>query len=108
MNTLFKALSHPVRRRIIAMLRAGPLASGDIASAFDMSWPTITGHLNALKDARLVSPERDGVSIRYRLEISAVEEAMAFLMDIAGAGPAPDAAQSPQQPATRPGEEDPS
>ena len=34
MNTLFKALSHPVRRRIIAMLRSGPLASGDIAAAF--------------------------------------------------------------------------
>jgi DNA-binding transcriptional ArsR family regulator len=88
MNTLFKALSHPVRRRIIEMLRPGPLASGDIAAAFDMSWPTITGHLNALKDAGLVSPERDGQSIRYRLEISAVEEALAFLLDIAGTGQA--------------------
>lgn len=86
MNTLFKALSHPVRRRIIEMLRQGPMASGDIAAAFDMSWPTVTGHLNALKDAGLVSPEREGASIRYRLEISAVEEAMAFLMDIAGTG----------------------
>ena len=35
MNTLFKALSHPVRRRIVAMLRAGPLASGDIAATFE-------------------------------------------------------------------------
>lgn len=86
MNTVFKALSHPVRRRIIEMLRSGPLASGDIASAFDMSWPTITGHLNALKEAGLVSPERDAQTIRYRLEISAVEEALAFLMDIAGTG----------------------
>ena len=86
MNTLIKALSHPVRRRIIAMLRSGPLASGDIAAAFDMSWPTVTGHLHALKEAGLVSPERDGASIRYRLEISAVEEAMAFLMDITGTG----------------------
>ena len=86
MNALFKALSHPVRRRIIEMLRKGPMASGDIAAAFDMSWPTVTGHLNALKDAGLVSPEREGASIRYRLEISAVEEAMAFLMDIAGTG----------------------
>jgi DNA-binding transcriptional ArsR family regulator len=91
MNTLFKALSHPVRRRIIAMLRAGPLASGDIAAAFAMSWPTITGHLNALKEAGLVSPERQGQTIRYRLEISAVEEAMAFLMDIADAGSRADA-----------------
>ena len=86
MNTLFKALSHPVRRRIVAMLRAGPLASGDIAATFDMSWPTITGHLNALKEAGLVSAKRDGQTIRYRLEISAIEEAMAFLMDIAGTG----------------------
>ena len=86
MNSLFKALSHPVRRTIIEMLRAGPMTSGDIAAAFDMSWPTITGHLNALKDAGLVSPEREGQTIRYRLEISAVEEAMAFLMDIAGTG----------------------
>lgn len=90
MNTVFKALSHPVRRRIIEMLRTGPLASGDIASAFDMSWPTITGHLNALKEAGLVSPERTGQTIRYRLEISAVEEALAFLMDIAGTGRAAD------------------
>lgn len=86
MNSLFKALSHPVRRRIIEMLRPGPLASGDIAAAFDMSWPTITGHLNALKEAGLVSPEREGQTIRYRLEISAVEEGLAFLMDIAGTG----------------------
>ena len=86
MNTLFKALSHPVRRRIVAMLRAGPLASGDIAATFDMSWPTITGHLNALKEAGLVSAERDGQTIRYRLEISAIEEAMAFLRDSAGTG----------------------
>ena len=86
MNSLFKALSHPVRRRIIEMLRTGPRASGDIASAFEMSWPTITGHLNALKEAGLISPERSGQTIRYRLDISAVEEALAFLMDIAGTG----------------------
>lgn len=86
MNSLFKALSHPVRRQIIAMLRQGPMGSGDIAAAFDMSWPTITGHLNALKEAELVSTEKHGQSVRYRLEISAVEEALAFLMDLGGTG----------------------
>ncbi len=96
MNSLFKALSHPVRRRIIEMLRPGPLASGDIAAAFDMSWPTITGHLNALKEAGLVSPERESQTIRYRLEISAVEEGLAFLMDIAGTGRT--AADPPSEP----------
>jgi len=98
MNAVFKALSHPVRRRIIEMLRPAPLASGDIASAFDMSWPTITGHLNALKDAGLVNPERTGQTIRYRLEISAVEEALAFLMDIAGTGKgSPETPKEPPQ-----------
>jgi ArsR family transcriptional regulator len=86
MNSVFKALSHPVRRRIIDMLRDGPRSSGDIAAAFDIAWPTITGHLTALKDAGIVESERDGASIRYRLNISAVEEAMAFLMDLMGAG----------------------
>lgn len=86
MNTLFKALSHPTRRQIVAMLRAGPKASGEIAAAFDMAWPTITGHLTTLKEAGLVEAERDGASIVYRLNISAVEEAMAFLMDILGTG----------------------
>ena len=86
MNDVFKALGHPVRRQIVAMLRDGPLPSGDIAQAFDMSWPTITGHLTALKDAGLVEAERQGSTIRYRLVISAAEEAVAFLMDLVGAG----------------------
>lgn len=86
MNDVFKALGHPVRRQIVAMLRNGPLPSGDIAQAFDMSWPTVTGHLTALRDAGLVQAERHGSSIRYRLVISAAEEALAFLMDIMGAG----------------------
>ena len=85
MNSVFKALSHPVRRRIVAMLRAGPMASGDIAQAFDIAWPTITGHLTALKEAGLVETERNGASIRYRLNISAVEEALAFLLAVMGA-----------------------
>jgi DNA-binding transcriptional ArsR family regulator len=86
MNLVFKALSHPVRRRIVAMLRERPMSSGDIAAAFDMAWPSITGHLNALKDAGLVEAEKAGTSVRYRLDISAAEEAVAFLMDLAGTG----------------------
>lgn len=83
MNLVFKALSHPVRRQIIAMLQAGPLASGEIAAAFDMAWPSVTGHLTALKDAGLVDAERDGSTIRYRLNISAAQEALGFLLEMA-------------------------
>ena len=93
MNLMFKALAHPVRRSIVAMLRQGPMTSGDIAAAFDMAWPTITGHLNALKDAGLVDAEKQGTTVRYRLNISAAEEAVAFLMQLFGAG-----AQAPAPP----------
>jgi DNA-binding transcriptional ArsR family regulator len=82
MNAIFKALAHPVRRQIIDMLRPGPLTSGDIAAAFDASWPTVTGHLAVLRDAGLIDSERDGTQIRYRLSISAIEEALAFLLDL--------------------------
>ena len=91
MSQVFKALSHPVRRRIVEMLRDGPMASGDIAAAFDMAWPTITGHLTALRDAGLVETEREGASIRYRLNLSAVEEALAFLLDLIGPAASPSA-----------------
>ncbi|MDR3510871.1 MAG: metalloregulator ArsR/SmtB family transcription factor [Caulobacteraceae bacterium] len=86
MNQVFKALSHPARRKIVAMLREGPMASGEIAGAFDMAWPSVTAHLSALKEAGLVETERDGASIRYRLNISAVEEAVGFLLALVGAG----------------------
>jgi DNA-binding transcriptional ArsR family regulator len=87
MNGVFKALSHPARRQIVAMLRERPMQSGEIAAAFDMSWPTITGHLTTLKDAGLVDAERDGTAIRYRLRISALEEALALLLDLVDSTP---------------------
>jgi len=80
MNLIFKALGHPARRQIIAMLQEGPLTSGEIAAEFDMAWPSVTGHLAALKEADLVETERDGNSVRYRLNISAAEEAVGFLL----------------------------
>lgn len=86
MNDVFKALSHPTRRKVLAMLREGPKASGEIAQAFDVAWPTMTAHLNALKDAGLVTAERDRTTIRYWLNASVMEEAVAALMELMGAG----------------------
>jgi len=82
MNAVFKALSHPARRQIVAMLQKRPMTSGEIAAAFDMAWPSVTGHLATLKEADLVETERQGNSVRYRLNISAVEEAVGFLLAI--------------------------
>ena len=82
MSAVFKALGHPVRRQIVAMLQKRPLTSGEIAAAFDMAWPSVTGHLAALKEADLVETEREGNSVRYRLNISAIEEAIGVLLAI--------------------------
>ncbi len=69
------------------MLRAGPMTSGDIAAAFDCAWPTVSNHLATLKAAGLVEAEREGASIRYRLNVSAAEEAIAFLLEMASLAP---------------------
>ncbi len=71
------------------MLRARPMLSGEIAQAFDMAWPSVTAHLATLKDAGLVETEREGAQIRYRLNISAAEEALAFLLALSDAGREP-------------------
>ena len=102
MNLMFKALSHPARRQILAMLQKGPLSSGEIAAAFDMAWPSVTGHLTALKEADLVETEREGNSVRYRLNISAAEEAVGFLLSITQkAAKAGKSRKAPARPPTR-------
>ena len=86
MTDIFKALAHPVRRSIIEMLRDGPKSSGEIAGAFDAAWPTITAHLQALKDAGLVSAQRARGAVTYRLEVSVMEEAATALMALLRVG----------------------
>ena len=84
MSDVFDALAHPVRRKILRLLRRQPLSAGDIADEFDLAKPTLSGHFAVLKSADLVTTERRGTSIIYRLNMSVLEEAMAALMDIAG------------------------
>lgn len=81
---VFKALGHPLRRQIMALLRQGPKSSGDLAEAFDAAWPTVTRHLNVLKEADLITAERRGTSIIYRSNTSVVEDAVTSLMGLIG------------------------
>lgn len=89
MADVFKALAHPVRRDILKRLRDGPLAAGVIASAYDVAAPTMSGHLATLKEAGLIDAERDGTTIRYRLNVSVLEETTAALMDLMHVGKEP-------------------
>jgi len=64
------------------MLRKGPKSSGELAEAFDAAWPTVTRHLNVLKDADLITAERKGTSIIYRANTSVIEDAISSLMGL--------------------------
>jgi DNA-binding transcriptional ArsR family regulator len=74
MNTIFKALNDPTRRRILELLHDKDLTAGEIAQQFNMSWPSISHHLDLLKQAKLVSAEKDGQYIYYSLNTTVVDE----------------------------------
>jgi len=84
MSDVFDALAHPVRRRILKLLRKRAMSAGEIAEKFDLAKPTLSGHFAVLKAADLVSTERRGTTIIYRLNMSVLEEATAGLMELAG------------------------
>jgi len=75
-NSVFEALSHPVRRKILTLLKAGPLSAGELAGHFDLSKPTLSVHFAKLKEAELVVVERQGTSLIYHLNLSILEEAL--------------------------------
>lgn len=81
-NAVFEALSHPVRRKVLSLLRAGPLSAGDLAEHFDISRPTLSVHFNKLKEAELVAVERRGTSLIYHLNTSVLEDALAGILNL--------------------------
>ena len=74
LNLPFKALADPTRRKIILLLKDRDLSAGDIAEHFDMTKPSISHHLNALKQASLVTDERKGQNIYYSLNTTVFQE----------------------------------
>ena len=82
-NTL-KALSDPVRREILDLLKDGKMSAGDISSHFDISFAAVSRHLSVLKDADLIRDERDGKFIYYELNTSVLEEIILFLTELKG------------------------
>jgi DNA-binding transcriptional ArsR family regulator len=81
-NAVFEALSHPVRREILRLLRAGPLSAGELASHFDLTKPTLSVHFAKLREAELVTVERQGTSLIYHLNMSILEEALSGFLSL--------------------------
>lgn len=75
----FKALSDPMRREILQLLKEGKMSAGEIAGHFDVTAATISYHLNLLKKADLIFEEREKNFIYYQLNLSVVEELIAWL-----------------------------
>src|SRR5205809_4634401 len=80
-SQVFRALADETRREILRLLRDGPLTSGEIASRFESSWPTISRHLAVLRDAGLVVTERRGQEIRYELNTSVFQDLIQHLIE---------------------------
>ena len=79
-----KALSDPIRREILRLLKGGRMSAGDIVSHFDVTGASVSRHLSVLKDADLIRDHREGKFIYYELNASVLEEILIFIADIKG------------------------
>ena len=81
-----KALSDPIRREILNMLKSGKMSAGDISNHFDVTGAAISRHLSVLKEADLIRDIRDGKFIFYELNTSVLEEVILWISDLKGVG----------------------
>lgn len=79
-----KALSDPIRREILNLLKCGRLSAGEICDHFPVTGPSISRHLSVLKDADLIRDAREGKFIFYELNTSVLEEIMLWVQDLRG------------------------
>ena len=79
-----KALSDPIRREILELLKAGRLSAGEIANHFPVSGAAISKHLSILRDADLIRDVREGKFIFYELNTSVLEEVLLWLGGLKG------------------------
>ena len=85
LQTTLRALSDPVRREILELLKDGRLSAGEIGSHFDITGAAISRHLAVLKEADLIRDTREGKYIYYELNASVLEEIMLWLVNLKGA-----------------------
>lgn len=84
-NTL-KALSDPIRREILELLKSGRLSAGEIADKFPVSGAAVSKHLSVLRESDLIRDTREGKFIYYELNTSVLEEVMLWITGLKGEG----------------------
>ena len=84
LNNTLKALSDPIRREILEMLKGGRMSAGDISGHFDVTGASISRHLSVLKEADLIRDEREGKYIFYELNTSVLEDTLLYIKSFLG------------------------
>lgn len=82
MNLLFKALGDPTRREIIELLRKRDMNAGEIADHFSISKPSISHHLDLLRQANVVISIKEGQFITYSLNTTVFDEMVKWVIDL--------------------------
>lgn len=85
-ESIFKAMSDQTRRKIIELLKEGPKTAGEISDHFSSAQPTISRHLNVLKNANLIVDQREGNFIIYKLNTTILQEWLVWLFEHFGGG----------------------
>jgi len=99
MNALFKALNDPSRRQILELLRDGDRSAGEIAEQFAMTKPSISHHLDLLRQADLVVSVKRGQNVIYSLNTTVLDEVLAWVFKLRQKTGTDDA-KKPVQPST--------
>ena len=86
MNTVFKALADPTRRKVLELLRQRAMSAGEIADHFPVSRPTMSAHFAVLREANLIEANKIGTSIIYQLKLSVLEDALLGFTQLFGIG----------------------
>jgi ArsR family transcriptional regulator, arsenate/arsenite/antimonite-responsive transcriptional repressor len=82
LNNLFKALNDPIRREILKHLREKDLTAGEIADLFHISKPSISHHLEILRQADMVSSEKQGQFIVYSINTTVLDDVLEWIMSL--------------------------
>lgn len=99
MNTVFKALSDSTRREVLALLRDGPLSAGEIADRFNVTRATMSAHFAVLREAGLVTSEKQGKSVIYQVQMSVLEDALFGFTNLLGISAPPETRAPSSRPA---------
>jgi DNA-binding transcriptional ArsR family regulator len=86
MNTVFKALADPTRRKVLELLRQRPMTAGELSQQFPVSRPTMSAHFAVLRESGLIDAHKVGTTIIYQLKLSVLEDALLGFGQLFGIG----------------------